>query len=268
MSLSVDRWVAPLFKGDAPAPTGSTEHAIRQRNEIVMTGINPTTGLPIDRKLYIDCLQNTAKDNPSLAQNVGRMAAAVIDAVDGELVPAGLVAVEGCTWDWGQKPRRGAEIHHSIFEGVIPEEQRDRVPEFITQPSSGRTLEEVRVIRSLANTREIPHFDLVTHEYHEQRTRAIVHEILSAVESNQRRSVVMTPKAIQASSMERTPIPGASLRFLHDIITLSEPPAELIEAEQKKERILWTLMRTRQMLGGVIDPEAMILWGMKALRMR
>lgn len=264
---------APLFKGDKEPPQGEGGDVMlwHSQNEQLITGMVGGERIPYGG--YMRLLEEMKPHNRQLVENIARVTAANIHST--MLRDAGedtdLAFVEGCTWNWGARPRTGSDTLLEIHHGVIPPQVNTVLPSPMTENHSSRTLEEMRKVFELAGDFGMERVEGVTHPYHQTRSRAIAEEVWRAEAPELRQPTVHTPLSVARSFDER--LRGKGRRegyeqFMIDVIEAGEPTEETDAQERKKERMLTALMRARQMTGGRIDPEAMILKGMKLLRKR
>ncbi len=257
--------LTPLFKGDAPAPTGNDAQEVRRRNERLMTGMDPYTGTVPTQQQYLDLLEDARTNNRPLVENIGRVVAA---SMQGLQLPEGegaqLMFVEGCQWDWGLKPRTGAETNLTIFQGIVPEPVRKRLLAPIVDSHSRRTYEELRKVFDLRSHIPVsPRVEAVTHDYHQSRALQIAEALRCRLAPAMQPCIVHTPLEIAYQFQRRTMLSGQKEgweRFLTDLVRITQPTREVMQKEEIwNESILTLLAHVRQKTFGMIDPEAWML---------
>lgn len=277
--------LTPLFKGDAPAPTGNGAQEVRRRNETLMTGIDPFTGAELIQKdaegekygqQYLDLLEAARAANRPLAENIGRVVAASLRAIlideseedtkreEWAKERGQLMFVEGCEWDWGLKTRTGAETNLTIFKGIVPEPVQKRLLTPIVDSHSRRTYEELRKVFDLCSHIPVsPRIEAVTHDYHQSRALQIAEALRSRLAPAMQPCIVHTPLEIASQFQHRTMLRGHKEgweRFLIDLVRTTQPTRAVMQKEEEwNESVLTLLAHVRQKTLGMIDPEAWML---------
>jgi hypothetical protein len=219
------RATSPLFKGDHGSPRGNVidVHIQRLFGEDVMTGRDNVTGEQIDPERYVNVIASEKKLNRQLCENVARVFAAALQAV--MLKKAGKMPnryyVEGCVWDWGLRPRIGADIQASI-DGIIPLDIRNALPPPVIRHHSNRTRIELGEIYKLAEAHSDTDVTVVTHGYHKRRTERIGAMVQKDGAHKMPLSVV-TPRDVVRTRLSQSDTVQPSEQFLIDAIEAAEP---------------------------------------------
>lgn len=260
--------VTSLFKGDAKPPSGPHEDEWRIGNEEAITGHEFYSKDRIQQRSYLQGLHAVKGRNRQLVENVSRVVAATVHAL---MLQRGgdeprLIFVEGSDWDWGKKPRKGAQTNKDIYDGVIPEEVRSILPKPIVEAYSSRTLDEL--IKVCGITRELGgiRMDAITHSYHKDRSAQIARGVVQKNAPAMAAPIVITPEAITREIRVSNGNYDDFLLFAKDIIQRAEPEEDVLIKETKKEWWLSLLMKVREKTGR--DPERWILNMMKRVGKR
>jgi hypothetical protein len=257
--------LVPLFKGDAPEPTGQGAPFCRRVNEAVITGVDPHTGNTLQDDDYLKVLEGVYEENRQLVENVARIVAAAMQALllkDAGHTPQ-LMMVEGCIHPWGTRPRTGAHTSEAIYQTAVPAETRAYIPSPIIEPHSNRTLAEFQKVYDLrAQLPDDGGVEAVTHPYHQQRSVKIGEEVRRKVAPKVPKTIVHTPNSIAEHLVRKKFLKGQAEGFEHmaiDIFRAAQPKHGVHLSESLHEVSLSVLMYMRQATRGLLDPEATIL---------
>lgn len=224
--------IAPLYKG--------LIHTDDPAHVALFQGTDLSTGE--GRVAYLDRLNDARSTASELTQDIARTAAAALYGVDlqrqGQTV--NLVAVEGCLQQIGDRRLHGGQIIERIWKDVVPREIVKQLPAPIIQTISGCVIEEVRAV--LDELRKLGGGNVVgvTHEYHAARVAKMLGEEVGGVE----KSEVLTPEEI----IQRVRADQPFEKFVVDLVRASAPTREVIQKEEKDERIFGPLHKLSRVL--------------------
>ena len=224
--------IIPHFKGDVPPIFGREK---RRRNETVMTGKDPATGLEVSEEVYLQLLACVHGEQRQVAENVARVFAAGLYGYERRLLGDDVQPffLEGCRWDWGEKERYGAEISRDIYS-IMPEQIRGLLHEPVVNALTKRTRDEFEHALLLSDARGLDAVTTITHPYHRFRTE-LIGDHMKRIGGYRQQLAVHTPGEI-ADMRERSNRVQPYECFMIDAIRVCEPSVQTCLKEGIREK--------------------------------